>query len=127
MHHDCGGDVIEDPRIDQQGFASTELLSRRADQRDRETKFFGNFCQAQSGTDRGSRNDVVAARMSQSGQRVVLGTDCDNKWSGAKVRPKRGSQSSCASCDLEATLGDKSLGFRAASMFLESQFRFAMD
>ena len=115
MQHHRGGDVVERSGLEQQHFSAAGLLGRCAEQHHRQAEFVGHLGQRQRGADRGRGDDVVAAGMSDSGQRVVFGADPDDQRAAAEVGAKRGVQPAGGRGDLEAALGDQRLRLGAAA------------
>ncbi len=127
MQHHGRGDVIECSGLEQQGFSAAGFLRGCADQRHGESEVVGHLGQRQRSAHRGRRDDVVAAGMSDLGQRVVLGADADDQRTAAEVRAKRGVQPAGRTGDLEAVLGDQCLRLGAAAVLCEREFRLGVN
>ena len=127
MHHHGDRQVVEDSGVEQQDFSAAELLSGRAQQRNRQTQLVGDVGQCQRGADCRCGNDVVAAGMTDPGQRVVFGADPDSQRTTAEVGAKRGVQTAGCRGDLETPLGHQRLRLGATAVLGERQLRLGVD
>ena len=127
MHHHRRRNVVENPGPQHQLFAATGLFGGRAQQRHPQPQFVRYLCQRQRGAHRRRRNDVVAARVPDLGQRVVLGAHADDERSAAEVGAERGVQATGARGDLETAFGDERLRLGATAVLSECQLRLGMD
>ena len=127
MQHHRGGDVVEHAGLQHQHLAAAGLLGGGAEQHDRQVQLVGDLGQRQRRADRGRRDDVVPAGVSDAGQRVVLGADADDQRAAAEVGAERGVQPAGRRGDLEAALGDQRLRLGAAAVFGEGEFRFGVN
>ena len=96
MQHHRRRDVVEHPGLEHQRLTAAGLLGGSAQQRHRQPEFVGHLGQRQRGTHRRRRDDVVAAGVTDPGQRVVLGAHPDHQRSAAEVGAKRGVQAAGA-------------------------------
>ena len=77
--------VAEDAGVDQRLLAVAALLGRRPDHAHAQADLVGDRGEADRRTERGCGDDVVAARVADLGQRVVLGDDGDVQRPGTEA------------------------------------------
>ena len=83
MRHEGEVDAFERAAFEQDHLAPATLLGRRAQKRDREAELVGDIAEGSSRAHRRRRDDVVAARVPETGQRVVLRAQHDVQRSAA--------------------------------------------
>jgi hypothetical protein len=127
MHHYRHRQVVEDSGVEQQHFSAAELLGGCAQQGNRQAQLVGDLGQCQRGAHCRRGDDVVAAGMTDSGQRVVLGAHADGQGTAAEVGAKSGVQSTGRLGDLETPLSHQRLGLGATAMLGERQLRFGVN
>ena len=127
MHHHGDRQVVEDSGVEQQDFSTAELFSGRAQEHNRQTQLVGYVGQGQRGADRRCGNDVVAAGMTDPGQRVVFGAHANSQRTAAEVSAERGVQSAGCRGDLETPLSHQRLRLGATAVLGERQLRFGVD
>jgi hypothetical protein len=127
-HHRCV-DVLEDPGPDELHLAAAALLGRRPDHLDAALRQrIAHGGERGAGTGAGSGNGVVAARVSDGGQRVVLAHDRDR---GPGARFDGGAEgrldASDAALDLESLVAEE-FGEPADRLdFLVRELRVVVD
>jgi hypothetical protein len=85
MQHERGVDVVEHAGLGEQDLAAAALLGRRADDQHAPGKALAAPGEGEAGAERARGDDVVAARMPDTRQRVVLGQDGQRRARLAKM------------------------------------------
>ena len=83
-------DTGERPAFEHVDLAAAALFGRRAHDLHRDAEVVGQAGQCQTGANRGAGDDVVAARVTDTGKGVVLGTDGDGQRTAAGGGDERG-------------------------------------
>ena len=100
VHHHRGVHVIEVAGVDEVDLAAAAFLGRRAEQGDRDVQLVGDGAQADGGAQRRRGDDVVAAGVTDVGERVELGAVHDvqvaarpwwreRRWADRRCRARR--------------------------------------
>jgi hypothetical protein len=119
--------AVEAAGAQHQDLAAPTLLGGGTEDPDREAELVGQRCQGQPGTDGGRRDDVVAARVPDPRQGVVLGADRHRQGPGAGLRDDRGVEPRRPVLDVEPSRG-QCLGHPARGVvLLESQLGVGVD
>ena len=127
MQHHGGDDVVEYSGVEQQHFSAPGLFGRGSEQSHRQPQLIGHVGQRKCCADRRCGDDVVTARVSDTGERVVLGADPDDQRATAVVGPEGGVQAAGRLGDLETVVGDQRLRLRAAAVFGERELGFGVN
>jgi hypothetical protein len=90
VHHERGVHAVEPAPLEHEDLAAASLFGRCADHRQRDAEIVGERRECQRGADRARGDDVVAARVTDDGQRVILGADRDVQRSVAGASAERG-------------------------------------
>ena len=92
VHHQRRVHAVERAPLEHQDLAAAALFGRRADHRERDAEIVDERREREPGADRGRRDDVVPARVTDHGQRVVLRADRDVQRPVADAARERGRQ-----------------------------------
>ena len=106
QHRGCR--VVEGPGVDQVDLAPFSLLRGGSEDGDPDPKFLGQTGQGSPGADRGRRDYVVTASMSDAWQRVVLAADDDSGTARSGLRLKGGVEPVGRVADLKTVVTEKS-------------------
>ena len=102
MRHQRQVRTLERPALEHHDLAAAPLLRRRAEQRHGEAEVVGDPSQREGRSDRRRRDDVVAAGVTETGQRVVLGAEHHVERAGARGGPHRRLEPEVDGFDVEA-------------------------
>ena len=97
MRHHRQVESCERATVEQLDLAAAALLGRGAVHLDRDAELVGQRHQRRADPDRDRRDEVVPARMSETGEGVVLGADADPRRAGSIARQERCVQAEVAS------------------------------
>ncbi len=128
MKHHGGIDAVEDARLNHLDFAASPLLRGSAQENDLAAGRLGHGRRRDEGPDGAGRDQVVAARVTDPGQRVVLRQD-----GGARTSPlssagsQRGGHSANAVLDPVAPGGHELAEPRARFVLLEAELGVSVD
>ena len=82
-------DAVEHALVEHDDLAAAAFLGRGAEDLDGDAEVVGQRRERQAGADRGGGDDVVATRMADAGQRVVLGADADGERARCRAWRRR--------------------------------------
>ena len=101
MDHRGGVLSAESVAFEQLDLAAPAFLGGGADHRQRDTEVVDDGRQCERRPDRDRGDQVVAARVSETGQRVVLGAQRDVQVAAADLRGERGVEAAVAFGDAQ--------------------------
>ena len=127
MHHHRRADVVEYSAFEHEDLAATGFLGGRTDHADGDAEFVRERGQTDARADRGRSNDVVPARVSDAGQRVVLGAEREHQVTAAEPGIEGGRQVGDAGAHLETAAAQHVDDLRGAAVLLEGEFRFGVN
>jgi hypothetical protein len=120
-------DPVEQARVEHQDLAATTLLGRGAHHLHREIELVGERREREPGTHGGSRDHVVAARVPDARQGVVLGADRDGERAGPHGRDECRVEAGDTVIDREAARSQRLRDTCRGAVLLEGQFGVGMD
>ncbi len=119
--------TVEDAGIEHGDLAAAALFGRRADDPHRESEILGAAQERDAGPHRRGGDQIVAAGVTDFGQRVVLSADAEDHRARARLGDEGGFHPGRAASNLEAGLGQRLCRPRAGPLLFEGQLGVVVD
>jgi len=127
MDHQSHCHRVENTRLGQGDLAATGLLGRSTEYKHRDAELVRDLGEATRGSHRSCGDHVVTARMPDSGQRIVLGTQPDNEVPGAVGSRKSCGQIRHTDVDGEAVIVEQIGDLGHAAVLGKRQFGLGVE
>ncbi len=127
MDHQGQADAVERAAFQQQDLAAAVLLGRRSDGLQRDAQFVHVGPQGKGGRDRGAGDQVVPARVSDVGERVVFHAQRNRQFAAAGARGEGRGQAAGAAFHLEAAVCQQRCRRLGRADLLEGQLPVGVD
>ncbi len=127
VHHQRRVHAGEGSAVEHEDLAAAAFFGRGAEDRQRDAELVDERRERERGADRARGDDVVAARVTDDGQRVVLGADRDVQRTAPDPAGECGRQFADPGVDRETGVGEHAGRPRARPLFFELHLRVCVD